>query len=82
MITTQTPVSYDLGTDWMWRLPGTAPWGPQYQSALVDLLRRLDATIIAEKAARLPAAESCFSRERQCARVSAFLRELMDGGAP
>ena len=82
VITSQTPASYDLGADWMWRLPGTAPWGSQYQSALEDLLSRLDATMIAEKSTGLPAAETCFLRERQCARVAAFLRELMDGGAP
>ena len=80
VITNQTPVSYDLGGDWMWRLPGSVPWGHQHQSALEDLLRRIDAPMIAEKSARIPSAESCFSHERQCARVADFIRELMEGG--
>lgn len=82
VITSQTPASYDLGVDWMWRLPGSVPWGHRYQSALEDLLRHLNLPKIAEKAALLPSAESCFSCERQCARVAAFIRDLMDGGAP
>jgi len=81
VITGQTPASYDLGTDWMWRLPGSVPWGNRYQSALEDLLRHLAPAMIAEKFACLPPAESCFSHDRQCARVAAFIRELMDGGA-
>ena len=80
VITSQTPASYDLGTDWMWRLPGIAPWGSRHQSALEDLLRHLDPAMIAEKAACLPPVESCFSHDRQCARVAAFIRELMEEG--
>ncbi|MFA7342902.1 MAG: glycosyltransferase [Terrimicrobiaceae bacterium] len=81
VITNQTPVSYDLGTGWMWRLPGSVPWGRRYQKGLEDLLRRLDRTMIAEKAACLPPAETSFSRERQIARVTAFIQDLLqDGG--
>lgn len=78
-ITNQTPMSYDLGPDWMWRLPGAAPWGHCHQTALDDLLRRLDPAMIAEKAARIPPAETWFSRECQIGRVTAFIHDLLEG---
>lgn len=81
VITNQIPMSYDMGLDWMWRLPGKSPWDKRYQESLEDLLRRLDAGMIREKADRIPpAGEIGFSRDRQCARVAAFLRELSQEG--
>ena len=82
VITNQIPASYDLGLAWMWRLPGDSPWDKRYQGALEELLRGLDTKMIKEKADQIPVAgETCFSKDRQCARVAAFIRELLkDGG--
>ncbi len=82
VITNQIPASYDLGLDWMWRLPGDSPWGKRYQGALEKLLRQLDTKMIKEKSDQIPVAgESRFSKDRQCARVAAFLLDLLqDGG--
>lgn len=82
VITNQIPAAYDLGIDWMWRLPGDLPWDMRYQGALENLIRRLDTKMIKEKADQIPVAgETCFSRDRQCARVAAFINELMQEGA-
>ncbi|MEI6278407.1 MAG: glycosyltransferase [Verrucomicrobiae bacterium] len=80
VITNQTPMGYDLGGDWMWRLPGRAPWDPRYQSALENLLRQLDAAMIAKKKCGLAAREDLFSRERQIERVTAFVEDLLQDG--
>ncbi|MEI6070162.1 MAG: glycosyltransferase [Verrucomicrobiae bacterium] len=80
VITNQTPMGYDLGADGMWRLPGRAPWDPRYQSALEDLLRQLNAGMIAKKKSRLAARDGLFSREHQIARVSAFVQDLLQDG--
>ncbi len=77
VITNRVPVAYDLGTGWMWRLPGQAPWDPVYQQALELLLEGLDEGRIAQKRMAIPEVASIFDREAQVARVGDFLRDLL-----
>jgi len=81
VITHQIPAAYDLGCGGIWRLPGRVPWGEVSHCALVDLLREMDRTMIAEKAAQLPTEGTIgFSLPQQSRRVAAFLEDLLPEG--
>ena len=45
VITNQVPMAYDLGADWMWRLPGGAPWDEIFLDALVKLVEGFELAI-------------------------------------
>ena len=76
IITNQVPMAYDLGTDWMWRLPGGAPWDETYLNALAKLVEGLQLADIAEVQARIPEDLPEFREDDQIRRVTAFIAEL------
>lgn len=78
VVTGQIPMAYDLDDGWLWRLPGQAPWDPQYVDALADLLTSLTGDELAAKRAAVPRAFREFDRVRQVARVTAFLGDVLD----
>ena len=75
--TTRIPAAYDLDSGGLWRLPGTSPWDPVFVAALAGLMASLRPAEVAAKRRRLPSAAEPFDRERQTARVQAFLAELL-----
>jgi len=77
IITNQTPMSYDLGAGWMWRLPGDAPWKEEYLDALTELLETLTPDLIAEKRAHIPKLDALFDREAQIERVTGFINDIL-----
>jgi glycosyltransferase involved in cell wall biosynthesis len=77
VITNQVPMAYDLGADWMWRLPGSAPWDETYLKALAKFVEDLQVADIAEAQARIPEALPEFREEDQIRRVTAFVTELL-----
>jgi len=77
VVTGQIPLAYDLDSGWLWRLPGDAPWTPQYITALAQFINDLgDDELQAKRTAALVLLPE-FDRDRQCARVTAFVRELL-----
>jgi glycosyltransferase involved in cell wall biosynthesis len=78
VVTGQIPLAYDLGTDdWLWRLPGDAPWNERYVGALSELMEssgREDAD------SRRPsgAHASLFDLERQRRQVRGFVLDVID----
>jgi glycosyltransferase involved in cell wall biosynthesis len=75
VISTQIPAAYDIGRDWMWRLPGDAPWDPMYIQALASLLQDLARRDIDARAAQIPVgALDSAAQERA---VTEFLSDLL-----
>ncbi len=77
VITTRIPMAYDLGEDWMWRLPGEGPWTKTYGDALVAHLEGLCRDQIDLRAKVIPRPLAAFERESQIKRVTSFIREII-----
>jgi hypothetical protein len=77
VITSQIPVAYDLGHDWMWRLPGEGPWTDEYVGAMTSLLRGLTPEEIEARRRAVPGQLEAFDREAQIARVTSFIRDIL-----
>jgi hypothetical protein len=77
VVTGQLPLAYDLDSDWMWRLPGRAPWDPVYINALAALIDRLSPGELAARCAAVPARLPVFDRESQVARVTCLIEDVL-----
>lgn len=77
VITGQVPLAYDLGSDWLWRLPGDSPWDSRYVASLAQVIDGLRIDEVAAKRAAVPITSPEFDRDRQAARVDAFVRDLI-----
>lgn len=75
VVTGQLPAAYDLDDGWLWRLPGVAPWDPQYVAAMTRFLTTLDRGQVAARRERVPRQLAVFDFERQQRAVSAFVTE-------
>jgi len=78
IVTGRLPLGYDLDGDWLWRLPGRAPWEDRYVAALAGFMAGVTTQEVAARRLAIPAALPEFDRERQVARVTAFVTELLD----
>ena len=78
VITSRIPLAYDFDADWIVRLAGPSPWDPVYIDALAAMMTRMDTAAVSALRARVPAALPQFDQARQTARVSGFVRELLD----
>ncbi len=78
VVTSQIPLSYDLDTGWLWRLPGQSPWHDRYVNALSELLMGLSPDEIATRRQQVPRSLPEFDRARQVARTRAFVEDLID----
>jgi glycosyltransferase involved in cell wall biosynthesis len=76
VITNQVPMAYDLGADWMWRLPGKAPWDEVFLKALAELIENLHLGDISEMKARIPKDLAEFRMDEQIRRVTFFIKDL------
>jgi len=80
VVTGQIPLAYDLNGDgdWLWRLSGKAPWDERYIDELSQLMNRLSETELMQKRSAVPQSFVEFDRARQVARVTAFLKDVID----
>lgn len=78
IVTGQIPLAYDLDEGWLWRLPGDAPWEERYVRALGALIDRLTPEEIAAKRAAVPTGSPLFDRDRQVARVTELIRDVLE----
>ena len=82
VISGQTPLSYDMDTGFLWRLPGAAPWSPRYISALAELLEGLSAEEVARRRAAIARVDpDTFDRDAQQRRMCAFVVDVLDARA-
>jgi hypothetical protein len=78
VITTETPLAYDLDEGYLWRLPGAAPWDPRYIDALVALLDGLTREQVRAHADAVAARRTDpFDRSEQQRRAAAFVSDLL-----
>jgi glycosyltransferase involved in cell wall biosynthesis len=77
VVTGQIPLAYDLGNDWLWRLPGHAPWNQRYVQALSHLMDNLDTAGLRAKQQSVPHQLPLFDRAQQVKRVTAFLTDIL-----
>lgn len=75
-VTGEIPLAYDFGEDWLWRLPGEAPWDIRYSVALKNLLSRLSDEELERKRAAVPEKLAMFDRDDQIKRVRQFILDL------
>lgn len=78
VVTGQVPFAYDLGGDWLWRLPGDAPWTDAYVDALADLMTEIDAADVSKRRDAVPRALPVFDEQLQRERATAFLTDVLD----
>ena len=78
LITGQLPFAYDFDADWIVRLPGAGPWDPEYVAALARMMRTVQQPQVDRLRGHVPRALPAFDLDRQRARVTAFVRELLD----
>lgn len=78
VVTGRIPLAYDLDEGWLWRLPGDAPWDERYIDALAKLIARLDACELASKRSAALSKMREFDRDRQIARATDFINELLN----
>jgi hypothetical protein len=76
VLTSRIPMGYDLDTGWLWRLPGAAPWVPEYAAALAHVVGTLTADELARRRATVPQNLPEFDRAAQATRAAAFIREI------
>jgi len=78
VVTGMIPLSYDLDSGWLWRLPGKAPWHRQYIESLAELLARMSWSDIARKQSVAESVSLDFDRDRQISRVTEFISDLFE----
>jgi glycosyltransferase involved in cell wall biosynthesis len=78
VITAQTPLAYDLDEGQLWRLPGAAPWSPDYIDALTGLIETLTRDEVAQRRqAVLVRHGEPFDRAAQQLRMRDFVLDLL-----
>ena len=78
VITSRVPMAYDLGQNWMWRLPGAGPWSNTYVEALTALIETFDHDKIAAKRDAIPRQFTAFESTGQIERITVFLKEMLE----
>lgn len=80
-ITGEIPLAYDFPSDWLWRLPGSAPWDTRYIDAFANLIESLTHDQIEAKRSQIPPAIPEFDRDTQVKRVTQFIGDILDASA-
>lgn len=78
VVTGQIPLAYDSIDDWLWRLPGDAPWSKQYVDALAALMESITWDEIAKKRGRVSRLSYLFDEQEQVTRATKFITELCE----
>ncbi len=78
VVTGQLPLAYDLDdTGWMWRMPGSAPWHPEYLAALAALMTQVTREELEARRAAVPGQVAAFDRKAQQRRIGEFLSDIL-----
>lgn len=81
-ITGQLPLAYEFAGDWLWRLPGDAPWEERYIAALAQVMSAVDRATVEHRRGKVPSDITTFDRDGQIARVCSFVADLLDEMSP
>lgn len=77
VVTSQIPMAYDIGGDWVWRLPGSKPWENCYIDSLASLMQSITQEDIKYKQQEMPVQLSEFDQYKQVVRVTNFIQEII-----
>jgi hypothetical protein len=77
VVTGQIPLAYDFGDDWLWRLPGEAPWDKRYIAALAALMTSVTSAQIHQRSAAIPESVPAFDRDSQQRQVVSFIEDIV-----
>jgi hypothetical protein len=77
VVTSQIPMAYDIGGDWVWKLPGSKPWENYYINALATLMESITEQEIGIKQKAIPVAVPDFDLEPQILRVTDFINDIL-----
>ena len=78
IVTGRLPLAYDLDDGSMWRLPGHAPWSPEYIDAMKELMDRLTAEQLATAKTRVHRIRPEFDQRQQVDRITRFITDLLE----
>ncbi|MFQ4146221.1 glycosyltransferase [Chlorogloeopsis sp. ULAP02] len=78
VVTSQIPMAYDIGGDWVWRLPGAKPWEDSYIDALANLMQKITDKEIKTKKKVIPERLADFEEEQQILRVTNLVAEIIN----
>jgi hypothetical protein len=78
VIASQTPLAYDLDEGFLWRLPGAAPWSPEYLDALTALLEGLSREQVTRRRDAIAGRRAeQFDLGEQQRRMGSFVEDLL-----
>lgn len=77
IVTGRLPLAYDLDDGRLLRLAGKAPWDDRYVASLADLMESYSVESLAGGSANGPRNQLEFNRDRQVARTTAFLSDIL-----
>ncbi len=77
VVTSQIPMAYDIGKDWVWRIPGTKPWSETYIDMLATLMETITDEEISIKKNAIPTQLSEFDQKQQVIRVTDFIMDIL-----
>jgi glycosyltransferase involved in cell wall biosynthesis len=76
IVTAEIPLAYEFGTEWLWRMPGDAPWEEPYLAALAELMGTISREEVERRRALMPAGVRAFDVQVQIEQVTAFVGDL------
>lgn len=77
IVTGQLPFAYDLGSEWVWRLPGDAPATERYVDAMAELMGQVTHAALEQRRASVPTALPLFDESLQRLRATEFLGDVL-----
>ena len=76
-VTGQLPLAYEFAGEWLWRLPGDAPWDERYIAALARVMSDVDRPGVERRRSLVPTDIKAFDRDLQIASVCSFVGDLL-----
>jgi glycosyltransferase involved in cell wall biosynthesis len=76
IVTAEIPLAYEFGTEWLWRMPGDAPWEESYLAALAALMGTISRAEVDRRRALMPTGVRAFDVQVQIEQVTAFVHDL------
>lgn len=77
IISGHLPMTYDLPSEWFWRVRGNTPWDDTYISNLSSLLNQISAEDVMHKRASIITTPLYFEKNSQIDNVTTFILDLL-----
>jgi Glycosyl transferases group 1 len=77
IVTGRLPLAYDLDDGSIIRLPGHAPWSPEFVSAMGDLMNQMSPEKLQSQKSRVNRVRPEFDPAKQVERITKFINDLL-----